>query len=343
MKKILLLAEALLVIGGVGCGGAGPVDSTGPSDPSNPSLPTDPSSPANSTDSSSPASPTNPSSPVSATDPSSPTSPTDPTSPVSSTDPTSPTDQPGPVAPQAPSVWRGDFETGDRSQWSTAQMMGPDRVQVVTSPVRQGRYALRVEVRQGDNPIHASGNRNELVKFDGSSEGREFYYGWSTLWPSDYPMTPTWQVFMQWHHPGSSGAPPVRFVLGCSAADCGRPLPDTLFFIVDGKPLWTMAPVTKGQWHDFTLHVKWSANPSIGFVELWYDGKLVVAKRYVRTMFNSSDTNYLKMGLYRDAVTQPTAVLYQDGFVQATTFEGAQQPARSTDQGAVGDVAAVTQ
>jgi hypothetical protein len=32
-------------------------------------------------------------------------------------------------------VWRGDFETGDRSQYSGAQMVSADRLQVVTSPL----------------------------------------------------------------------------------------------------------------------------------------------------------------------------------------------------------------
>ncbi|MCY1078378.1 polysaccharide lyase [Archangium lansingense] len=229
----------------------------------------------------------------------------------------------------ASTLWRGDFETGDWSQYSKAQSMAADRLQVVESPVREGRYSLRAEVRQGDDPINASGNRNEFVRFDGASEGTEFYYGWSTLWPSDYPMTPNWQVFMQWHHPGAGGAPPVRFVLGCSAADCGKPMPDTLFLIVNGKTVWTKAPVTAGDWHDFILHIKWSADASTGFVELWYDGELVLPKRYTRTMFSSSDVNYLKMGLYRDEAIQPTAVLYHDGLVQATTLEEALLPGAS--------------
>ena len=31
-------------------------------------------------------------------------------------------------------------------------------MQVVTSPVREGKHALRAEVRQGDDPINASGD-----------------------------------------------------------------------------------------------------------------------------------------------------------------------------------------
>jgi len=242
--------------------------------------------------------------------------------------PPNPEPQPQPQPDPGSVVWRGDFETGNLSQFSKTQMVSADRLRVVSSPVRQGNRALRVEVRKGDNPINASGNRNELVKFDNAKEGTEFYYGWSTLFPSDYPMVPNWQVFMQWHHSGLNGAPPVRFVLGCSAADCGRPMPDTLFFIVNGKTLWTKTPVTRGQWHDFVMRVKWSANPSVGFVELWYDGQLVLPRRYTRTMFSSSDTNYMKVGLYRDAAVNPTQVMYHDNVVQAKTFAGALQPPR---------------
>ena len=70
----------------------------------------------------------------------------------------------GPPPPSSTVVWRGDFETGNLSQWSSAQMVSADRLQVVTSPARQGGYALKATVRQGDNPIGASGNRNELVR-----------------------------------------------------------------------------------------------------------------------------------------------------------------------------------
>jgi hypothetical protein len=108
--------------------------------------------------------------------------------------------------------------------------------------------------------------------------------------------------------------------MGCSAGDCGQPLPDTLFFIVDGKTVWKMTPVTRGAWHDFVLHIKWSANSSVGFVELWYDGRLVVPKRFTRTLYSSADTNYLKMGLYRDEATNPIQVLFHDGVIQATTY-----------------------
>lgn len=87
-------------------------------------------------------------------------------------------------AASASVVWRGDFESGDLSQWSSKQSVSADRLQVVTSPVAQGRYALKVTVRQGDDPINASGNRNELVYLTYEPSCTERWYRWQTMFPS---------------------------------------------------------------------------------------------------------------------------------------------------------------
>src|SRR5262245_27428354 len=78
-------------------------------------------------------------------------------------------------------LWRGDFETGNIGQWTKAQQVASDRLQIVNSPVRQGQHSLRVEVKQGDDPINASGNRAELVWMQPENEGNDRYYSWSTL------------------------------------------------------------------------------------------------------------------------------------------------------------------
>src|SRR4051794_32290026 len=61
-------------------------------------------------------------------------------------------------------VWSGDAETGNLSQWASAVMVAPDRIRAVTTPVSEGRYAYRFEVRQGDDPVPAfsSNDRAEL-------------------------------------------------------------------------------------------------------------------------------------------------------------------------------------
>jgi hypothetical protein len=208
-------------------------------------------------------------------------------------------------------VWRGDFETGDRSQWDREQMVSSDRLQVVPSPVRQGSYALKATVRHGDDPINSSGNRNELVKMTREPVGSEYYYRWSTMFASDFPSVRTWQLFTQWHHEGSSGSPPLElYVYG-----------EEMRLNIGGDPgtlVWK-APLVRGQWQDFIFHVKWSPDPSVGFVELYHNGQLVLPKRYIATQFPGM-LNYLKLGLYRsDTITQ-TGVVYHDGFTMARSL-----------------------
>ncbi len=200
-------------------------------------------------------------------------------------------------------VWRGDFETGNYSQWSKAQIVSADRMMAVTSPVREGRYSMKVTVKQGDDPIDSSGNRNELVRMTREPVGSEYYYKWSTMFASDFPSASTWQLFAQWHHEGSSGSPPLElFVYG-----------EELRMNVRSSTVWK-APLVRGVWQDFVLRVKWSPDPSVGFVELYHNGKLVLPRRYAATQF-SGYLNYLKMGLYRNSSIAKTGVLYHDGFI----------------------------
>ena len=107
-----------------------------------------------------------------------------------------------PAMASAGVVWRGDFETGTIGQFSGAQRVSADRLQVVQSRWREGKYALKATVRQGDDPINSSGNRNELVYQGPEKEGSEYYYRWKVLFASDFPSVKTWQVFTQWHHDG---------------------------------------------------------------------------------------------------------------------------------------------
>ncbi|MDC0709957.1 heparin lyase I family protein [Stigmatella sp. ncwal1] len=220
-----------------------------------------------------------------------------------------------PQAAPAPSpnvVWRGDFETGSISQWSHTQAVSADRLQIVNSPARQGSYAIKATVQQGDDPINSSGNRNELVYMSHEPVNSEFYYRWSTRFAANFPSVKTWQLFTQWHHEGCCGSPPVEFyVYG-----------EEIRLSIGGNSpviVWT-TPLVRDAWHDFIFHVKWSADASVGFVELYHNGKIVLPKRKIATMFSDS-LNYLKVGLYRSDTVQPVGVVYHDGWVQARTLE----------------------
>jgi MYXO-CTERM domain-containing protein len=212
-------------------------------------------------------------------------------------------------------VWRGDFETGDHSQFSGAQMVRADRLAVVTSPVAEGQYALKVTVKQGDDPIDSSGNRNELVYLSNEQVGSEYYYRWKVMFAPDFPSVKTWQVFTQWHHDGCCGSPPVEFFV------YGEEMRLTL---TDSITPWT-APLTRGVWHEFIFHVKWSADPKAGFVELWHNGQQALKKRNLATMY-AGMKSYMKLGLYRSDTIKETGVVYHDGFMQATALEDVMPP-----------------
>jgi hypothetical protein len=217
-----------------------------------------------------------------------------------------------PLAALASTVWKGDFETGNLSQWSGDQSVASDRLQVVSSPAHEGQYALKVTVKQGDDPINASGNRNELFHFGKETEGSEYYYKWSTMFAQDFPSVDAWQLFTQWHHEGTGGSPPLEFYTRG----------ERIFLRLEGRDdrvVWK-APLVRGQWLDFVLHVKWSSNPRVGFVELYYNGERVLEKQYMPTLFRGM-RNYMKQGLYRDASVKQVGVIYHDGMVQATSLQ----------------------
>lgn len=210
-----------------------------------------------------------------------------------------------PVA-RAEVIWRGDMETGDLSQWSKQQIVSEDRLQAVTDVVREGQYAMRAEVLQGDDPIGASGNRNEVLFTDDQVEGQERVYAWSTLWPEDYASEETWQLFTQWHHTGSDGSPPVEFFVRG----------ETVYLRVSGEDLWT-TPLVRGQWHDFVLRVRWAED---GWVELNYDGEQVLGKTSASTLYPGQGV-YMKQGLYRDAKIASPQTVFHDGMIVATSLE----------------------
>jgi hypothetical protein len=214
---------------------------------------------------------------------------------------------------QAEEIWRGDFETGDVLQWSQRQIISPDRAQVVEDPVRQGFYAVQIELRNGD--YVSGGNRAELVNTHYELQGQERWYRWSTLWPDDYPIHPRWQIFTQWHHDGCCGSPPLYFYLS------GTEIRLATIDARENELLWWSTPLVTGVWHDFMLHVSWSSDPDQGFIELFYNGDLVLPLTYVATMKAGIPRNYLKQGLYRHPSITQRAFIYHDGMIEATNPE----------------------
>jgi uncharacterized protein (TIGR03382 family) len=212
-----------------------------------------------------------------------------------------------PLSASAAVLWRGDFETGDRSQWNGIQEVNSNRLLVQSDKVKEGKYALKATVILGDNPIGASGNRNELVdSAHYEKEGAERWYHWYTYFDEGYPSERTWQVFTQWHQYEDHGSPPMEFDV------YGEEIQLTNW----EKIVWR-APLQRGVWHEFLFHVKWSKDSSKGFVELWYDGQVAIPK----TSMNTDSNVYMKQGLYRNNTIQGVGIVYHDGMTVGETRE----------------------
>lgn len=228
-----------------------------------------------------------------------------------------------------PTNFFGDFETGDSSQWSGNQWnqsfpLG-DQFQIVTDPVRQGRYAAKFIVRPGDRFASTTGERSEVL-WPGSdeSDGQEYWYSWSTLFPSGWSEPRNWGIFLQWHPDYGTTPPAVQF----NARE------DSAVVSVNAGPLsdvccggavrlrWTvLQTLNKGLWNDFIAHIKWASDNS-GAITVWHrvEGQDTYTKVLDVSGFPTLQSqngipakNYIKLGLYRDADTK-TNVLYQDGF-----------------------------
>src|SRR5436190_6329988 len=152
-------------------------------------------------------------------------------------------------------LWRGDFETGTTEQWRGAPKT--DSVTVVQSPVREGKYALRIDgtnaARRGDRDRIEFQHQPEG---DGTAEGTERYFGWSVFVPLKltddmhsvgyFEVRNIWQQLMSFEVHGEDILYTTRVPYAKRWEGKGR--------------------LTPGCWHDFALHVLWSRDRAQGFV-----------------------------------------------------------------------------
>ena len=74
------------------------------------------------------------------------------------------------------------------------------------------------------------------------------------------------------------------------------------------------------RWYDFVLHVKWSTDPAVGFVELWVDGQQRVPLTHGQTLADVAAASvYWKQGFYRSAFAGPNTV-YEDNARRGDTL-----------------------
>jgi len=225
--------------------------------------------------------------------------------------------------------WRGDWETGDTSQWAsintgqTGPINGNTRVEIVTSPVRQGSYAAKFVVNADSDGDPDRAEVSSTQADTGGYEGQEWYYSWSTMFPSNpnaasgWRRDWDWNVITQFSDLLANCSPPLQLGIDTGSGPQPQlylessPLDQTTCAAVRPTTKWFLGPLQYDHWYDFTLHVSWSQDPTVGFVELWVDRVKVVPLTSVQTLDNGGGV-YLEQDLYRRDFGA-TNVLYHDG------------------------------
>jgi hypothetical protein len=212
-------------------------------------------------------------------------------------------------------------------------------VKRVGEPAAQGRFAYAITVAHGDD---CDGERAELG--DGNPtragfedrlfhEGDERWISFQVRLGDNFDVkVDTWRVIMQLHQPGGElGPPPLAlqvtngdFVLykGDANVESGSTI-----------PMWE-APARTGRWVRFSLHVKFSADPRVGFVELWGNpggGSVVPLLARTPTYTMKKDAGgvavplHARIGIYRNPGGGfGTETAYFDGFTVATSRAAAE-------------------
>lgn len=243
-------------------------------------------------------------------------------------------------------LWRGDFESSDLSQYDNYVVHAERWTFVGSQPrPRQGAVAARVELQENDvGPSNLIRTEIGHTPPEATFQGSERYYAWSAMGSTDHPLgnfdhqimfwecvAPIYQQEMSLHINGTQ----ISFA---TSPQGGR-----------YQTRWT-GTFDFGVWHDFVLHVMWSLDPAEGFVELMYDGAIVVPKTFVRTMHAVQDgggndvtplVSTMHHGLFlgNARAGKPVEVIYLDGAIEGETL--ADVLPLSPDAGVVLDAAAV--
>jgi Polysaccharide lyase len=266
-------------------------------------------------------------------------------------------------------LWMGNFEEGAASLsghcaagdngFCGQQLVRPEQMQIVQDPANEGHNAARFEVKYGDVMSGYSDERALLTPPPTlwEDEGSERWYRWQVLWPEDYKGDyPKWDQLdsarspagwvVEWHHDANgaveNGSVPLYF--GANDTNIKMCLVDQATSTC--RENLDLAPLQRGHWHDFVMHAKWSSDPSVGFLEIWIDGKNVLPKHMTANKYPGM-RNYMEAGLYRNGhIGDPNlrnadgsyvygsdgapGVVYLDGFIVGRTQDsvlGAQTPA----------------
>jgi hypothetical protein len=227
-------------------------------------------------------------------------------------------------------LWHADFESQDLSEWDS-YVLHPEHWYFAMTPApRSGQYVARVELHTEDT-YGANFQRAEVEYSAPLSgfEGSDVYYAFSAQLSSANPFLPMDHEIAFWE---STGGSVYHQMIGIHVDPTNSPARVSMSVDPeDGNWSETWhSTMSVDAWHDFVVHVKWSLDPSVGFVEAWYDGTQVMQKQTMRTMVSQNGTTSMTGGLvsaFHSGIllspiqqNKPVEVVYLDRFIEGTAL-----------------------
>ena len=200
---------------------------------------------------------------------------------------------------------------------------------IVTDPVH-GNVA-RFEVRTGDWPGFASGERSEVrpTNQNPARSGETRWYSWYTKFDTTYPASHDgyWNIQFQFH--GNDAAPPAfSFSTYNNTGGTNSPADRWALQIGGGGTglgVWS-TPINRGVWHKMKMQVFFSQDPSRGWIKLWHDDVPQTFSNGTTTTYGatinpgSNQYTYAQFGTYRGTqVRKNTDIVYHTKFKYGTT------------------------
>jgi hypothetical protein len=225
-------------------------------------------------------------------------------------------------------LWKGDFETGNLTQWTTT--LNPrtgtrDNITVVRSPVFEGVNAAQLVIHPDDLWPNAH-NRVELHQ-DGmrTAEGQTTFFSWYFHLPANAKQH---NDIAYWETQGPEYQQSMAFYVDPSAGGTQIGFRTT----TDGMQRWT-APIGIGQWHQLAMQILWSTNAATGRISVWLDGRPVISNLAARTKPNAAAL-FIQVGYHRNATQPDVETIFIDNAIEGTTLNDVLAPPAPVDGGA---------
>ncbi|ACE83420.1 polysaccharide lyase [Cellvibrio japonicus] len=214
---------------------------------------------------------------------------------------------------QADILWRGDFETGDASQWHTG--INAAGLSVTDQCSYDGRFAGRVQLT-GDDMFLWNGNKqlnrsefHHRMPEGATREGKDTFFAFAFYLPKALSQHKHelgyWESDKSWQQM-------FRFNIHGQSLSFQQSNQDT--------PFWTLdAGAAPGQWQRVALHIHWSTNPATGFVQTWVNGE-DMGKYHFPTLPAKDARMFTQIGILRTQEKQP-AEIWIDAALESSSLQ----------------------